>query len=98
MHVGRAIQSEMWCYKCKRTATGRMHRSKTRSQQNSSKHRHRTLKEDYFRIDREEFLLRHSGRESLASLSELGIQCCRELWCRSQRRLGSQVAVAVAVV
>ena len=32
---------------------------------------------------------------SLASLSELRILCCRELWCRSQTRLRSQVAVAV---
>ena len=29
-------------------------------------------------------------------LSALGIQRCRELWCRSQTRLGSCVAVAVA--
>ena len=33
----------------------------------------------------------------LASLSGLGIQCCRELWCRSQTRLGSCVAMAVAL-
>ena len=32
---------------------------------------------------------------SLASFSGLRIRCCRELWCRSQARLGSQVAVAV---
>ena len=32
---------------------------------------------------------------SLASLSRLRIQHCRELWCRSQTRLGSGVAVAV---
>ena len=32
---------------------------------------------------------------SLASLSGLRIQRCRELWCRSQSRLGSGVAVAV---
>ena len=25
----------------------------------------------------------------------LGIQCCHELWCRSQTQLGSDVAVAV---
>ena len=31
---------------------------------------------------------------SLASLSGLGIWCCRELWCRSQTRLGSGVTVA----
>ena len=31
---------------------------------------------------------------SLASLSGLGIQCCRELWCRSQTWLGSPVAMA----
>ena len=30
-----------------------------------------------------------------ASLSVLGIWCCRELSCRSQRQLGSGVAVAV---
>ena len=34
---------------------------------------------------------------SLASLSELRIQCCHELWCRSQMRLRSGVVVAVAV-
>ena len=28
-------------------------------------------------------------------LSGLKIGCCRELWCRSQTRLGSRVAVAV---
>jgi len=33
---------------------------------------------------------------SLASLSGLRIQCCRELWCRSQMWLGSGIAVAVA--
>ena len=32
---------------------------------------------------------------SLALLSGLRIQCCRELWCRSQTRLGSRVAAAV---
>ena len=32
---------------------------------------------------------------SLASISGLRIQCCRELWCRSQTWLGSDVAVAV---
>ena len=32
---------------------------------------------------------------SLVLLSELRIQCCCKLWCRSQRRLGSHVAVAV---
>ena len=32
-----------------------------------------------------------------ASLSGLRIRHCRELWCRSQSRLGSGVAVAVAV-
>ena len=31
----------------------------------------------------------------LASLTGLGIQCCRELWCRSQSQLGSGVALAV---
>ena len=32
---------------------------------------------------------------SLASLSELRIGCCRELWCRSQMWLGSGITVAV---
>ena len=32
--------------------------------------------------------------QSLASLSELRVQHCCELWCRSQMRLRSQVAVA----
>ena len=32
---------------------------------------------------------------SLASLSDLRIQRCRELWCRQQTRLGSPVAVAL---
>ena len=32
---------------------------------------------------------------SLALLSGLRIQCCPELWCRSQTWLGSRVAVAV---
>ena len=32
---------------------------------------------------------------SLASLSGLRIWCCLVLWCRSQTRLGSHVAVAV---
>ena len=32
---------------------------------------------------------------SLASLSGLRIPCCRELWCRSQTRLRSGVAMAV---
>ena len=31
---------------------------------------------------------------SLSSLSGLRIQCCRELWCRSQMHLASGVAVA----
>jgi len=31
---------------------------------------------------------------SLASISGLKIWCCHELWCRSQMRLGSGVAVA----
>ena len=35
---------------------------------------------------------------SLALLSRLRIRCCHELQCRSQRQLGSAVAVAVAVV
>ena len=34
---------------------------------------------------------------SLALLSGLRIQGCHELWCRSQTRLGSGVAVAAAV-
>ena len=33
---------------------------------------------------------------SLASLSGLRIRCCCELWCGSQKRLGSLVAVALA--
>ena len=33
---------------------------------------------------------------NLAPLSGLSIRCCHELWCRSQARLGSWVAVAVA--
>ena len=33
---------------------------------------------------------------SVALLSGLRIQRCRELWCRSQTRLGSHIAVAVA--
>ena len=33
---------------------------------------------------------------SLASISGLRIGRCHELWCRSQMRLGSGVAVAVA--
>ena len=35
---------------------------------------------------------------SLALLSGLRLQRCRELWCRSHTWLGSHVAVAVAVV
>ena len=34
---------------------------------------------------------------SLASLSGLRIRCCHELWCKLQTRLGSGLAVAVAV-
>ena len=34
---------------------------------------------------------------SLASLSGLGIQWYHELWCRSQRRFESRVAVAVVL-
>ena len=34
--------------------------------------------------------------QSLASLSGLRIWHCRELWCRSQTRLGSGIAVTVA--
>ena len=33
--------------------------------------------------------------QSLASLSGSGTWCCHELWCRSQTRLGSRVAVAM---
>ena len=33
---------------------------------------------------------------SLASLHGLRIRCCHDLWCRSQTRLGSGVAVAAA--
>jgi len=33
---------------------------------------------------------------SLALISGLRIWCCPELWCRSQRQLGSGVAVALA--
>ena len=36
-----------------------------------------------------------TGVQSLASLSGLRIWHRHELWCRSQTRLGSQVAVAV---
>ena len=32
----------------------------------------------------------------IAELSALSIQRCHELWCRSQTRLGSYVAVALA--
>ena len=35
--------------------------------------------------------------QSLASLSGLRIQHCRELWCRSQMQLGSGTAVAVVL-
>ena len=43
-------------------------------------------------------LTRNHGLQlwSLALLSGLRIQCCCELWYRSQTRLGSQVAVALA--
>ena len=34
----------------------------------------------------------------MASLSGLRIRRCRELWCMSQARLGSSIAVAVALV
>ena len=33
--------------------------------------------------------------QSLAPLNGLRIWCCHELWCRSQKRLGSDIAVAV---
>ena len=32
-----------------------------------------------------------------ASLSELSIQCCGELWCRSQMHLGLGIGAAVAL-
>ena len=35
---------------------------------------------------------------SLASLSGLGIQHCRELWCRLQMQFGPGVAVSVAII
>ena len=38
-----------------------------------------------------------TGVQSLASLTGLRIQHCCELRCRSQTRLGSRLAVAVAV-
>ena len=34
--------------------------------------------------------------QALALLSGLRIWCYRELWCRSQTRLGSRIAVALA--
>ena len=34
--------------------------------------------------------------QSLVSLSGLSIQCCHDLWRRSQMQIGSCVAVAVA--
>ena len=33
--------------------------------------------------------------QSLASIRRLRIQCCRELWCKSQTWLRSRVAVTV---
>ena len=36
--------------------------------------------------------------QSLASLCGLRIQHCHELGCRSQKQLGSRIAVAVAVM
>ena len=33
--------------------------------------------------------------QSLASLSGLRIHCYRELWCRSQKWIGSHIAVAM---
>ena len=33
---------------------------------------------------------------TLASLSGLGIRCCREPWCRLKTQLGSGVAMTVA--
>jgi len=35
---------------------------------------------------------------SLASLSGLRIQCCRELWCKLQAQLGSCVAMVMASI
>ena len=51
-----------------------------------------------FNQDGEEFFLQifFIWVWSLALLSGLKIQCCGELWCRSQTWLGSRVAVAVA--
>ena len=38
----------------------------------------------------------HEDTGSLAWLSGLGIRCCcGELWCRSQKQLGSGIAMAV---
>ena len=39
---------------------------------------------------------KEGGVPSLASLSALRIQCCHELWCRSQTWLRSGIAMAVA--
>ena len=37
----------------------------------------------------------HEDAGSIPGLAELRIQCCRELWCRSQTQLSSRVAVVV---
>ena len=42
--------------------------------------------------------MRNHEVRSLASLSGLRIQCCHELWYRSQTWLGSGIAVAVALI
>ena len=58
-----------------------------------------------YKISLQEFLLRCSGNKpnyyswgcrfwSLALLSGLRTWCCHELWCSSQMRLGSRIAVA----
>ena len=40
----------------------------------------------------------HEDERSLVSVNRLTIQCCCELWCRSQVRLRSRVVVAVVLV
>ena len=37
----------------------------------------------------------HEDPSLIPGLSGLRTWCCRELWCRSQTRLGSRIAVAV---
>ena len=46
-----------------------------------------------------QWLMNPTGNhEVLGSIPDLAqwVKCCRELWCRSQTRLGSGVSVAVA--